>query len=932
MRYYLIFCCFFLSVHTVVYAQREAILEVQDDLDSLRAKMPREKVYVHTDKEQYISGDTIWYKAYAMDGETGGISALSGIVYVELFDATGALIQRSRIHSFAGSSYGEFVLDVDKVKPGRLLLRAYTHWMKNFGEEHYFMRYLDVVGDYEQQWGVKSAPIKVANSKANKQIDLSLALYPLGDKKLGRDAVSLKLVSGNEKIVAQSKALPSGSGQMDFSLTMPEKVDMANLNLVLETERDKLARFPWAQLVPQRYDVQFLPEGGHWVTDMPTVLGVKAIDGFGKGVQVKGEILDAEGKQVAHFATLHKGMGKVDFPTLPVGEYRAKVTFPDGSERSYELPKMESHGVVLHHDDEGNQDEILLSIEYVWPSEKMGRVDRLMLIGQIGGIMCYGALLKTDTKQHYIRLPRHYFPEGIVRFSVRTPEGAILSERLVYNRLRKRALSIALSPDKEHYSTKDSVALEIKVTDTLGEPVRGSFSLAVTDDGQYTLDEYKQNIWNYHYLGSDLRGYVEEPGFYYSGQEGAARAMDCLLLTQGWVRYDTPLLKQAIQYDPEPIFSIEGTVKNAFGKAVEQSNVLLLATGEQLFYADTLTDNKGHFRFQDIAPFDTAAFLVQARNRRNKSFNIGLEMKEIEAAEIPKTKIYPIKAWYVGLDSTMRRRIREQQEYQRNVSIAVNGYDANAIKLREVEVTANAVVKNSKNLNGAGGADQVLSEEVLVQEGDKDLLQIIKEKVGSFTVGYIGKGQNAKLVFKVQNRVTKLIFDGVDLDFFFEAFTGQSNEKLLFMENYLKSFSGNDVLGVEVMHSSKYSNNYHNRFLDPMERMNMGLDPPTYLEITTRSGHGPIFKKTPGVAHVRPMPFVWPKEFYRPRYEMVEGKAAYEDVRATIHWEPMVITDESGKATVTFYTSDRKGSYGVVVEGSDLQGGLGVAYGKLTVQ
>lgn len=925
------FCLFFYGFSHLALAQKAVLEGVQHELDSLRKKLPKEKVYVHLDKDKYILGDTIWYKAYMMDGLTGGASLLSGIVYIELFDGNGELVQQSRLQAVVGSAHGEFNLDPEKVGSGRFFLRAYTHWMKNFGEDHYFGQYIDVVGDHQQQWGVKVAPVQIRDSTSTKQADLALSIYPFKGAVIPRDAVTLKLLNNKEKVVAQSGARPDGAGNMQFSLAISNKIDVANLNLVLETAQGRMASFPWAQVVEQSYDVQFLPEGGAWVAGIPTTIGIKAIDAFGKGVQVQGEVLDEKNEVLTTFETLHMGMGRIDLPALGLGKHQARVRFLDGSERVYAMPAMKAQGVTLHHEPGSPTGDMVITVRHHLPKVPE-QTKKLMLVGQARGIMCYGAIYSYDKEEHTIRLPRHYFPEGVVRFSIRELDGSPLCERLVYNHVHQQPLQITVLPSKAYYATRDSVALDLTVTDTLGQPVQGNFSLAVTDDGQYTLNPHAPNILDYHHLTSELEGNVEDPNFYFSADEKAKQAMDNLLLTQGWVRYDVPLLAKDVLFDPEPMFTIEGSVKNSFGKGVANSNVVVLTTGKAFFMADTLTDKQGYFRFEDIPPFDASSFVVQARNRRNKSFNVGIEMKEFTAAALPRWTPLPVKSWYVGLDTTMQRQIRDQHAYQRNVSIARHGYDVNAIRLREVEVAANVVVKASKNLNGAGGADEVLGEEVMLEAGDKDLLQIIKEKVGGFTVGYIGKVPDAKAVFKIQNRVTKLIFDGVDLDFFFESFTGQSNEKLLFMESYLKNFSGNDVLGVEVMHSSKYSSNYHTRFLEPMERMNMGLDPPTYLEITTRAGHGPFMKRTPGVAHFRPIPFTWPKEFYRPKYPIAPGDNGYEDVRSTIHWEPMVITDQKGKASVSFYTSDRKGNYTVRVQGSDLQGGLGVDTSKLIVK
>ena len=55
------------------------------------------------------------------------------------------------------------------------------------------------------------------------------------------------------------------------------------------------------------------------------------------------------------------------------------------------------------------------------------------------------------------------------------------------------------------------------------------------------------------------------------------------------------------------------------------------------------------------------------------------------------------------------------------------------------------------------------------------------------------------------------------------------------------------------------------------------------------------------------------------------------DLRSTIHWEPNVITDKDGKATVSFFSADKPADYTVIMEGTDLNGSLGYQRKKLKV-
>ena len=110
------------------------------------------------------------------------------------------------------------------------------------------------------------------------------------------------------------------------------------------------------------------------------------------------------------------------------------------------------------------------------------------------------------------------------------------------------------------------------------------------------------------------------------------------------------------------------------------------------------------------------------------------------------------------------------------------------------------------------------------------------------------------------------------------------------------------------------------------------LDKYVYVEITTRGGKGPWMKTTAGTYLYKPLPFTLAKNFYRPRYTVKNATTAIgTDLRSTIHWEPDVITDKDGKATVSFFSADKPADYTVVLEGTDLNGGFGYSRQKIKV-
>lgn len=104
----------------------------------------REKVFVHTDKTFYLAGETLWLKAYVLDGASGEATALSRVVYVEILNNRWQPVLQAMLPLERGLGDGSFVLP-PSLPSGMYLLRAYTAWMENFEEAAFFHTPLEVV-------------------------------------------------------------------------------------------------------------------------------------------------------------------------------------------------------------------------------------------------------------------------------------------------------------------------------------------------------------------------------------------------------------------------------------------------------------------------------------------------------------------------------------------------------------------------------------------------------------------------------------------------------------------------------------------------------------------------------------------------------------------------------------------------------------------
>lgn len=104
---------------------------------------PREEIYVHTDREEYVGGEYVWFQLYLFDRKSDRLSTGSKIAYLEILNAENRPVVQKRIRLEGGLGSGQALLP-DTLTSGRFTLRAYTSWMKNFMPVNCFMKDISI--------------------------------------------------------------------------------------------------------------------------------------------------------------------------------------------------------------------------------------------------------------------------------------------------------------------------------------------------------------------------------------------------------------------------------------------------------------------------------------------------------------------------------------------------------------------------------------------------------------------------------------------------------------------------------------------------------------------------------------------------------------------------------------------------------------------
>ncbi|MBE7176114.1 MAG: hypothetical protein INR69_06905 [Mucilaginibacter polytrichastri] len=909
----LLFCFAFCSLFAQMQ-ERAVMQQLLTQHTLLREKMPGERLYVHTDRSYYAAGDTVWFKVYAFDEGSLQRTTKSGLVYLDYTDAAGRVISRHMVQIEYGLGAGCMVLDAETFPEGNYMLRAYTRYMMNFNPGKIFCKpvYVNDTG-----------PVTFAEVKYQPTSPDSVAFY-IRFTDITREPVilhnfSLRILQG-EKGIYRRNLRTSMDGVVDVRARLDRKDSSRTLTVLKYGSRDSLKyrnfRFPLPLNRAEKTDVQFLPEGGKLVAGQIALIGFKAIGEDGLGVELRGKVVNRKNRTVAVFRSEHNGMGAFGLNVKKEEVYTALLELPGGQEKRYALPPVSPEGTSLHV---RRRDSV---IEILAEGTRLFR-RRCLLVAEARGRIHYASIVSLGANGNRTVIPQSQLPTGVVRFTLLDHEKSVLNERRFFVH-GADGLVLGITPHKPAYARRDSVSLHLQARNKQGEPVVGTFSVAVTDDGQIRPDS-THSITAALFLEQEVSGYIENPAQYLAAGADAQARLDLLMLTQGWTDHswkDILVFRGKPAHAPEQEFSINGRVTNVFNKPVAGSALTLFSAKPPLVM-ETQTTPDGAFHFAGFPRIDSAVvFNLAAVNKRGKANNVGITIRDEQPGPDFTTKNSAMLPWFVNTQEALRAPLSTRFSRNSNKWAGAPG----SRLLEEVSITARKMVKDSKNLNGAGKADEVLDEAVFTNSGKKTLEDILLQKLGSFYPTVAPKTGIA--YYASRGKVVRFIIDGIDVNFFYSAFTGDPREHFRYIQQMLTQFTAEDVKGVEVLWGMGNTGRYNRQFETPMTDPNKYC----YLEITTRAGKGPFMRHTPGTYLYRPRPFVQNRSFYTPKYRVKKAAdGGLPDIRATIHWEPFVVTDENGEAQISFYTSDAAGNYRVIVEGANMNGDVGAGSAGLQV-
>jgi TonB-dependent SusC/RagA subfamily outer membrane receptor len=763
--------------------------------------------------------------------------------------------------------------------------KAYLHFDKPYyaaGDTIYFKAYV-LAGEknaLSPLSGVLYADLISPENKVAKAIKLQV----IDGLAWGDIALPDSLPGGNYRIRAYTKFMQNYGSELFFDKVI-------TVGAIIKAPVAKAAKT--TTVAATQPDMQFFPEGGEMVPGIPAKIAFKALRADGTGIAASGIVLDGAGTMVAKFTASHLGMGEFAFTPFKGKSYRAQTTFADGTKSIIALPAAESTAVAMSVSNLPAKLAIVINAGDGFFHKNKNQP--LTLLFYSGGKLTSFTEKLTNREMSFDLMSSRLQP-GITQITLLAADGAPLSERLVFiDREDKAALGIAT--DKKVYKQREQikVSLHINAADLKAAPAH--FSVAVIDKSKVGINQNKEeNILTYLLLTSCLKGYIEEPGYYFTNIDNKKREdLDLVMLTHGYRRFswknviDNDLPPITIQ--PEKALTISGQATLIGGTPLNNRLITLIATkGGSLLTENT--NEAGAFSFQNLAFYDSTRFVLNALNNKGND-NTMLTYKPEQLAAVSP-------ALYTSLDTSNTVIISQYLQNSQKQHAEYLKYFGNGIQLKQVNIRGvKQAGYRTQSLAGAGHADAVIKGSDLMSGGM--LATALGGRVGGLFFTNADQADGGIPQLRMSGHPMLVVVNGV-------LRNGSEDQPA-----GINDISPGDVETIEVL---KYSS------AAIYGMMSAG----GVLIITTKRGEGVDKKnvKSRGILPLAVQGYHKAREFYAPRYDYVNDRTR-PDFRSTIYWLPEITTDNNGDASFDFYNADGTGQYQIIVEGINNNGTAGAA-------
>lgn len=656
-------------------------------------------------------------------------------------------------------------------------------------------------------------------------------------------------------------------------------------------------------------NVTFYPEGGNLVIGKPCRVAFRASDATGFGTDIEGEVTGTNIK----FHTLHGGMGSFVF--TPEKRENSVTIYYNGKSQHISLPEAQLSGIALSVQS-GNNGDIRVEIAH---TDNFNNKTLGITLTCRGEVVNFGTI-ELNKKRTIYTIPSNEIPHGVCRITLFDNNGTIYAARSLFHHSRLKAPQITITPKQKKFEPFSPIELQINLVDGNNNPFRDRFCISVRDIRGFS-NIYTDNISTSLLLSSDIKGFIENPEYYFERRDKEHDdALDLLMMVQGWERYDWQCMAGLKPFEAkhriEEGITLNGWVLNPSGKKPLEGVTVLAAVvpenREDLEQFSLQTDKSGYFGFDiGVDFYNNAKLTIDTRVEHERLIGTSSRIL-LERSLRPNLRSYlPGEILF----STTRYTDKVKQIGNRgDVDIEADRHYPTIIKESEGYLLPDVNIEGQRKY---------------IDYYTFKSFNVIKDVEGTLDKAEFSTDIFNYLINKGYQVYVDLDSDSVYIDGYPAFFYVHNNSKYVYQGRFEKPLQIDTkdtrsvlvydkviTLGEAFTLSPLYEEHLRKTLFIPpdyeflQQRVRLvDINLKEEHELNSRKELIDISRRITTLAG-----YSEPYSFYSPSYP--DGPILGDvDYRRTLYWNPNVITDSNGEATIEFYNNSNTSNINISAAG-----------------
>jgi len=650
---------------------------------------------------------------------------------------------------------------------------------------------------------------------------------------------------------------------------------------------------PLANSAKSIVHVSLLPEGGNLVQSLLSTVAFKAENQFGQPISITGALRNKSGEVVDSLFTQHDGMGKF-FITPDANElYTVEWQDNDGNTGKVPLPPALATGAIFKVSATAGK----VSFHVDRTADAPASFKNVHIIGTMQQAeVCRFDIDLQKTTGATEGIPTTQLADGILQLTLFNASWQPVAERVVFVNNNDYSFNAGIKVNRKDLSKRGRNEIEIEVPDTS----ECNLSISVTDAG--LLYDSSYNIISHLLLTSDVRGYINNPAYYFSNSTDSLRnALDLVMLTNGWRHYNWADVMAnrppVIKYPQDTSFiTIAGKLtmpRNApIGSGTTLSLMMRSVNKADSFYSSMLqpVNPNGSFSLSPGIFYDSLDILfkiigvVKTENRTVINFTGNLLGPQVNFRYLNILPLTLQDSVALLNNLALKARANELAKLLKQTTLK------NVTVTAKIKTKLQQIDEDYTSIRFRGGGN-TYSVNVIDDPDSKirpTLASYLVDKIPGLSV-VIKSGVDAGTQYMYRRAAIDVYVDETLLD------PDAAQTVMIGDVAYIKLFrKGSSAV----------------------------LDEQPALFIYTRKDGGGG-SRLPDVKTVTITGYTPAKEFYSPDYSNTSVMNAGADIRTTLYWQPYLLTNAAMHTLkLVFYNNDISRRLRIVVEGINGEGKL----------